>query len=133
MGYTEVVSQVVPAGFADLAEAADELPGSEVTDGRARLRIHGPAGESLPGMVRMAGTLHTGSLLLPRVKVEVVVTPWSAGRSEVAIHPITHVGGIDSLRANRFFGAARSIVHLVVDRLEAGVRVEAPVVPALAA
>lgn len=133
MSYTEVVSEVVPAGFADLAEAADELPGSEFTGGRARLRIHGPAGGSLPGMVRLAGTLRTGSLLLPRVKVEVVVTPWSAGRSEVAIHPITHVGGVDSLRANCFFEAARSIVPLVVDRLDGGVSLEAPAVPALAA
>jgi hypothetical protein len=133
MSYTEVVSEVVSAGFADLAQAAEELPHSELSDGRARLSIHGEAGRSLPGVVRLAGTLRTGALLLPRVKVEVVISPWSAGRSEVAVHPLTHVGQIDSLRSSRFFDAARSVLSLVIDRLEQGLPADVPVVAALAA
>ena len=133
MSYTAVVSQVAPAGFADLAQAAEELPHGELTDGRVRLSIHGQAGKSLPGMVRLAGTLRTNSLILPWARVEVVISPWSAGRSEVAIHPITHLGRTDSLRSRRFFEAARSILPQLIERLDAELRVEVPAVPALAA
>jgi hypothetical protein len=133
VSYTAVVSQVVPIGFADLAQAAEELTRGEVTDGRVRLSIHGQAGTSLPGMVRLAGTLRTNSLLLPWAKVEVVISPWSAGRSEVAIHPVTPLGQVGSLRSGRFFEAARSILPEVLGRLDAGLPVEAPAVPALAA
>jgi hypothetical protein len=133
VSYTAVVSQVAPAGFADLAQAAEEFPHGEVTDGRVRLSVHGRAGRWLPGMVRLTGTLHTNSLLLPRARVEVVISPWSAGRSEVAIHPITHLGKADSLRSGRFFEAARSILPKLIERLDAELRVEAPPVPALAA
>jgi hypothetical protein len=133
VSYTAVVSQVAPAGFADLAQAAEELPHGEVTDGPVRLSIRGQAGQSLPGMVRLAGTLRTGSLLLPWARVEVVISPWSAGRSEVAIHPITHLGRIDSLRSGRFFEAARSILPRLIEHLESGLRVEVPAVRALAA
>lgn len=133
MSYTEVVSQVAPLGFADLAGAADELPGQEFTDGRDRLVVHGPVGPGFAGALRFAGTLRTQSPLLPRVKVEVVVSPWSAGRSEVAIHPLTHLGRFDSRRANRFYKAASSVLALVIDRLEARIPQQAPAVAALAA
>ena len=43
--YSPVVSQVVPVGFADLAQAADELPGQELTDDRVRLKVHGRVGD----------------------------------------------------------------------------------------
>lgn len=133
MGYSEVVPQVVPVGFADLAEAAEGLPGREFAAGRARLQVHGPVGQPLDGMIRLGGTLRTGSLVLPRVTVEVVISPWSAGRSEVAIHPITHLGPFDSLRANRFFEAAAAVLPGVIDDLGARVPAEAAAVPALAA
>ena len=133
MGYTEVVSQVVPVGFADLACAAEELSGWEAPAGRARLQVQGPYGRQYEGMVRLGGVLRTGSLLLPKVRVEVIVSPWSAGRSEVAIHPITNLGQFDSLRANRFFEAARAVLPALVDHLSAEAPVEAPKVPALAA
>ena len=133
MSYTQVVSQVVPVGFADLAGAADELSGWETAGGPAHLQVHGPARNPVPGVVRLEGTLRTGSMLLPRVKVEIVVSPWSAGRSDVAIHPITHLGRVDSMRANRFFAAARSVLPAVIDHLRAEVPVEAPAVEALAA
>lgn len=133
MGYSEVVPQVVRVGFADLAQAAEGLPGCQFAAGRTRLQVHGPVGKALEGMIRLGGTLRTGSVLVPRVTVEVVVSPWSAGRSEVAIHPITPLGPIDSLRARRFFEAAGSVLPALIAHLSAQAPVEAPAVPALAA
>jgi hypothetical protein len=129
-----VVSQVVPVGFADLAQAADKLPGQVFTEDRIRLTVHGRAGTGLAGAIRFAGTLRTTSALLPSMKVEVVVSPWSADRSEVAIHPMSNLGPFDSLRANRFFKAGGSILPEVIDRLTAEVPVEqAPATLGLAA
>jgi hypothetical protein len=124
--YSAVVSQVVPVGFADLAQAADELPGQELTEDRAKLKVNGRVGAGLAGSIRLAGTLRT-SALLPPVKVEVVVSPWSAGRSEVAIHPISNLGQLDSVRSSRFFTAARSILPVMIDRLYTELPVQAPV------
>jgi hypothetical protein len=131
--YSQVVSQVVPVGFADLAQAAQELPGQEITEHRIRLKVHGPAGTGLVGAVHFAGTLRTPSALLPSTKVEVVVTPWSADRSEVAIHPITNLGQLDSRRARRFYQAAGSILPVVIDRLYGELSVEVPARVELAA
>jgi hypothetical protein len=131
--YSAVVSETVRAGFADLARAADKLPGQDLTQDRISLTVHGRLPTGLAGAIRYSGTLRTSSPLLPSVKVEVVVSPWSAGRSEVAIHPITRLGELDSFRANRFFNAARAILPLVVDRLNAELPVEAPVTLGLAA
>ena len=111
-----VVSQVVPVGFADLAEAADLLPGAEVGQGRTRLKVEVPLGAGVAGAVRFGGSLRT-SALLPAVRVEVVVSPWSAGHSEVAIHPVTGLGRLDSGRAERFYRAALSILPALIDRL----------------
>jgi hypothetical protein len=122
--YSAVVSEVVPVGFADLAEAADQLLGQDLTDGRIRLNVHDRVGTGLAGAIRLAGTLRTASALLPPMKVEVVVSPWSSDRSEVAIHPVTNLGHFDSLRANRFFKAAGSILPVVIDRLNAQLPVE---------
>src|SRR5262245_13836199 len=108
--YSAVVSEVVPVGFADLAQAADKLPGQELTEDRTRLNVHDRVGTGLAGAIRFSGTLRPTSALLPSMKVEVVVSPWSAGRSEVSIHPVSKLGSFDSLRANRFFKAARSIL-----------------------
>lgn len=130
--YSAVVSQVVPVGFADLAQAAEALPGQEFAHDRARLQVHDPAGAGLAGAVRFSGTLTT-SALLPPVKVEVVVSPWSAERSEVAIHPLTNLGLFDSLRAKRFFKAAYSIIPDVVERLGAALPAEVPTPVILAA
>jgi hypothetical protein len=130
--YSPVVSQVVPVGFADLAHSADQLPGRELVVDGARLKLHGPVGPGLAEAVRYGGTLRTAALL-PSMKVEVVVSPWSAGRSEVAIHPITELGRLDSLRANRFFKAAEAILPLVIDQLDAELPREAPATLKLAA
>lgn len=131
--YSAVVSQVVPLGFAALAQSAGELTGQELTVDRIRLKVHDGAGDGLDGAIRYAATLRTASALLPSIKVEVVISPWSADRSEVAIHPMTHLGRSGSLRANRFFDAARAILPAVIDRLNAGLPVEAQVPVGLAA
>jgi len=131
--YSAVVSQVVPVGFADLAQAADKLPGMEMTGGRARLRVHDRVGTGLAGAVRFGGTLRTASPLLPSVKVELVVSPWSAGRSEVAIHPITNLGPLDSMRSNRFFESAPSVLAAAIGRLYEQLPVEVPAAVELAA
>lgn len=121
-----VVSQVVPVGFADLAEAADLLPGVEVTRGRTRLRVETPLGTGLAGAVRFGGSLRS-SALLPSIRVEVVVSPWSAGHSEVAIHPVTNLRRLDSQRAERFYRAALSVLPVLIDRLGSAATTEAAV------
>ena len=130
--YSAVVSQVVPVGFADLAQAADALPGTEIAGGRSRLTVEGHAGTGLAGAIRLSGTLRT-SPLLPSVRVELVVSPWSAGRSEVAVHPITNLGPLDSMRSNRFFESARSVLGAAIDRLYEQLPVEVPAAVELAA
>lgn len=129
--YSAVVSRVVPVGFADLAQAAEELPGREVVKDRTWLKVKGGLGTGLVGAIRLGGTLRTSSLLRP-VKVEVVVSPWSAGRSEVAIQPVTNLGQFDSLRTRWFLKAAHSLLPLVIERLYAELRVEAPATVELA-
>jgi hypothetical protein len=131
--YSPVVSEVIPVGFADLAPAVDVLSGQELDGGGARLNVHRPVGTGFAGGIRFDGTLRTTSALFPSLKVEVVVSPWSAGRSEVAIHPVTNLGHLDSFRATRFYTAARSTLPAVIDRLTAGVPVEAPIALKLAA
>jgi hypothetical protein len=131
--YSPVVSEVIPVRFADLAPALDVLHGQELNDGSARLNVDRPVGAGIAGGIRFVGTLRTTSALLPSFKVEVAVSPWSAGRSEVAIHPITDLGHLDSFRANRFYTAARSILPLVIDRLTAGLPAKAPAALKLAA
>jgi hypothetical protein len=130
--YSPVVSEVIPVGLADLAPAVDVLAGQEFDQGSTRLIVHRPVGISVAGGIRFGGTLRTTSALFPSVKVEVVVSPWSAGRSEVAIHPMAKLGHLDSLRAKRFYAAARSILPAVIDRL-AEVPAVAPVALELAA
>jgi hypothetical protein len=131
--YSAVVSQVVPQPFAALAEQTGELPGQELTADRFRLKVHDRVGDGLDGAVRYAATLRTASVLLPPIKVEVVISPWSADQSDVAIHPMTNLGRSGSLRANRFFEAARTILPAVIDRLSAGLPVEGAVPVGLAA
>jgi len=117
--HSAFVSQVEKIGFADLAEAADELAGRELTSGSARLNVGERCGTGLAGAVCYSGTLRTGSLLIPSVKVEVVVSPWSAGRSEIGIRPLTRLGQAESLRANRFYNAARAILPDLIEELRA--------------
>jgi hypothetical protein len=130
--HSAVVSQVVPVGFDDLVQAIGELPGHELAEDRTRLKLYGRVGTGLAGAIRFAATLQTFALL-PPVKVEVTVSPWSADRSEVAIHPITNLGRLDSLRANRFYKAALAILPVIVDRLNAELSAEAPTPLELAA
>jgi hypothetical protein len=111
------VSQVADLGFADALDAAERLVGQEIAVGRARLDIRGRLGDGLAGAVWYAGTLRTGSSLIPSVRVDVVISPWSAGRIEVGIRPLSRIGGAESLRANRFFDAAWAVVPSLADQL----------------
>ena len=111
------VSQVAHLGFADAVDAADRLVGQEITAGRSRLHINARLGDGLAGAVWYSGTLRTGSNLIPSVRVDVVVSPWSAGRTEIGIRPLSRIGRPESLRANRFFDAAWSVVPALADEL----------------
>ena len=117
--HSAFVSQVEPLGFADLADAVAELPGQDIAAGRARLSIRERSGTGLAGAVCYRGTLRTGSIVIPSVKVEVVVSPWSAGKSEIGIRPLANLGRTDSIRANRFYDAARSVLPALVGELRA--------------
>ena len=123
------VSQVADLGFADAVDAADRMVGQEITVGRTRLNISARLGDGLAGAVWYAGTLRTGSSLIPSVRVDVVISPWSAGRTEVGIRPLSRIGRAESLRAQRFFDAAWSVVPVLADELAQVA--EAPVTPML--
>lgn len=120
------VSQVAPIGFADAAGSADRLEGSELSAGSARLQVKERIGAGLAGAAWYEGVLHTGSRLFPSVRVDIVVSPWSAGRSEIGLRPLTRIGRIDSFRANRFFAAAWAILPRLMEELGAGRPAEAP-------
>lgn len=115
--HSAFVSQVAPVGFADLAVAFDQLAGTEISAGKARLQIQGRTGSGFAQTVYYRGVLRTGSRLVPSVKVEIVVSPWSASRSEIGLRPLTHLGHFDSLRSNRFYQAARTVLSAVFDRV----------------
>jgi hypothetical protein len=120
------VSQVAAIAFADAAAAADDLTGLDITAGRVRLEIHERSGNSPAGAVRYSGVLRTGSALIPSVKVDVVLSPWSAGRTEIGIGPLSRLGRSDSFRTSRFFTAAWSVLPVLIDRLEIRRPVEPP-------
>ena len=118
------VSQVEPTEFGRLLEAFDALAGQEVASGRARLQIAERSGTGFAGAVCYGGTLRTGSPLVPSVKVEIVVSPWSSARSEIGIRPLTNLGRFDSLRSNRFYSAARAVLQTLFDKLVSDLPVE---------
>ena len=121
------VSHVAPLGFADAADAADRLAGQEITVGRARLQVKERIGAGLGGAVWYEGVLRTGSALLPSTKVDIVVSPWSAGRTEIGIRPLGRIGGPESLRAGRFFDAAWAVLPGLTEALAAERTVDSPV------
>jgi hypothetical protein len=115
--HSAFVSQVEKIDFDDLARSVEGLAGQEITAGRASLQIGELSGHGFAGAAYYRGTLRTGSLLVPSVNVELVVSPWSSTRSEIGIRPLTNLGRIDSLRSNRFYGAARSVLQVAADRV----------------
>lgn len=125
--HTSFVSQNVPVGFADAAEAVERLNGRSLAAGRARLEIGSRVGEGLAGAVWFTGLLHTGSPLMRSVAVDVVVSPWSAGRSEIGLRPLGRMGSISSARSRRFFDAAWSVLPQLVGALRSESLVETPV------
>ncbi|MDA8047177.1 MAG: hypothetical protein M0Z30_18390 [Actinomycetota bacterium] len=131
---TSFVALNAPLGFADAAEAVEQLAGHTLSSGRAELEIGEPVGVGLVGAIWFHGVLHTGSLLVPKVPVDVVIAPWSAGRSEIGLRPLGRLGSINSARARRFYEAAWAVLPDLVEALTAGpVGAAAPVeVPAAA-
>lgn len=115
--HSAFVSQVEPIEFDVLSGAFAELAGQEVAAGRATLHIGAPTGTGFAGTVYYGGTLRTGSFLVPSVRVEIVVSPWSSSRSEIGIRPLSGLGSFDSLRSNRFYNAARSVLRVAFDQL----------------
>jgi hypothetical protein len=113
------VSHVVPLGFADAADAADRLAGTDVTAGRVRLEVKERIGDGFAGAVWYRGVLHGSGALLPPVRVDIVVSPWSAGRTEVGLRPLSRIGRADSFRAGRFFAAAWAILPRFTEELAA--------------
>ena len=111
------VSQVAPVGFADAADAVERLSGLEVEAGRVRLQVQERIGEGLAGAVWYSGVLHSGSRLTPAVKVDIVVSPWSAGRTEIGLRPLSRIGQPTSLRARRFFDSAWTALPELVDQI----------------
>jgi hypothetical protein len=116
--HSTFVSQVAGIGFADAADAAGRLAGQEVAAGRARLLVKERIADGLAGAVWYSGVLHTGSLLVPTVKVDIVVSPWSSGRTEIGLRPLSRIGRPESLRAGRFFQAAWSVLPTLIDSLQ---------------
>ena len=125
---TTFVSQVARIGFADALERADSLVGQELSNGHARLTIGSRIGDGLAGAVWYSGVLRTGSPLLPTVRVDVVITPWSAGRVEVGLRPLGRLGAANSIRSGRFFSAAWRIMPSLISALGAQAVSERPVV-----
>lgn len=119
--HSAFVSQVAPVGFADLAEGFEKLAGTEIVAGKAKLQIHDRSGTGFADALYYRGALRTGSALVPTVKVEIVVSPWSSSRSEIGLRPLTNLGHFDSLRSNRFYDAARAVVARLFESLAADV------------
>lgn len=119
--HSAFVSQVEPVEFDDLAESFAALAGQEIKAGRAVLQIGGFTGKGFAGAAYYSGTLRTGSLLVPLVNVEIAVSPWSSTRSEIGIRPLTNLGRMDSLRSNRFYAAARSVLQEVAELVRSDV------------
>ncbi len=114
---TSFVSQTAPLGFADAADEAERLVGQTVTEGRARLEIGPRLGHEDGGAEWFAGLLHTGSRWFRPVPVDVVVSPWSAGRTEIGLRPLRRLGGFYSVRAGRFYQAAWAVLPRLVGRM----------------
>jgi hypothetical protein len=130
--YSNFVSCRVEVGFADAAEAMERLAGGPVAAGRARLVVKRASGG--PGdRVSLAAVLHTRRALVPRMAVEVVLSPWSAGRTEIGIRPLGRLGSPGSVRSRRFLAAAWAVLPELATAVESGrpvVTTARPEVPA---
>ena len=128
---TSFVSETAHIGFADAVDAAERLAGHTITAGQVHLEVGERVGEGLAGAVWFTGTLHTGWPLVRPIPVDVVIGPWSAGRAEIGLRPLSRLGSVSSLRSRRFYEAAwnvlpRLISALAVRPLVARPRVELP-------
>jgi hypothetical protein len=115
------VSEVAKIGFADAVDSAESLVGRTLDCGSAKLTVREHIGEGLAGAAWFSGVLRTGSPILPSTRVDIVITPWSAGRVEIGIRPLGRMGNPSSLRTSRFFNAAWTVMPALLDSLTVGV------------
>jgi hypothetical protein len=101
----------------DAVRDLETLAGHEITAGSARLAIGQRVGngDDAFGYVGFEGHLHTGSALVPALKVEIVVTPWSSTRTEIGVRPLGRLG---RLRTDRFLRAAWPVVEALIAELQ---------------
>lgn len=115
--YSNFVSLRVDLGFADAAEAAESLPGTTFTAAKHALTVKELALHTVDGQLSYSGVLHAAPGFLPGLPVEVVVSAWSAGRSEIGIRPLSRLGAPSSLRSLRFFRAAWAVLPEIIAEL----------------
>jgi hypothetical protein len=72
------------------------------------------------GARRFSGSLHFAGPLVRNFEVEVMVSPWSADQSEIAIRPVSHPGHPESRRAKRFLQAAWSVLPELTSTIAEG-------------
>lgn len=111
------VGSTIALGYADAAEAAERLPGRDIAAGSAHLVLGDGPAESLGSTLTLQGVLHTGSPLVRPVRVELVLSPWSASRTEVGIRPSSKLGHTESVRTRRYLDAAWTVLPRLIDAL----------------
>ena len=115
---TSFVSQVAPLGFADAADATERLSGRTISVEGATLEIGECVGDGLAGALWYSGVLRGQSFLSRPRPVDVVVSPWSAGRTEIGLRPLGRFTPT-SRRARRFYQAAWSVLPSLIDQVVA--------------
>jgi hypothetical protein len=115
--HSAFVAKTAEFDYPDAVAALENLVGREIWSGSARLTIGERGADGLAGAASFSGRLRTGSLLFPSLRVDVVVSPWSATRVEFGIRPLGRVGRLGSFRLGRFSGAAWPMVEALIDRV----------------
>ena len=127
------VSSTIDLGYADAAEAIEKLVGQEISTGSTRLVIEDQLAGDVGGATWFAGVLRSSSPLARPIRVDVVVSPWSAHRTEIGIRPLARLGHLDSLRTRRFVASAWDVLPQLTGRLDRPVVAERELVTAQAA
>ena len=115
--HTTFVATGAEVARADAVEVLEGLVGDEIKAGSARLLIEAEGRPGAFDSVSWRARLRTGFVLSPSIPVEVVVTPWSASRTEIGISPLGRVGRPGSLRLSGFFRAAWPVVDALIQRV----------------
>jgi hypothetical protein len=115
--YTLCVSQTAGVGFTDAAANAQDLAGRDFVAGPYRLHVSERLADGFDDARRFSGSLHFDGPLVRHLEVEVMVSPWSADQSEIAIRPVSHLGHPESHRTKRFLQAAWSVLPEVINEI----------------